>query len=148
MKHQNTCIICNKQFNSHWSTTLTCSPSCKRQRKLRTHRERYTTPFDNINKPKLGAVSELELCAHYLREGYEVFRNVSNNGPADLIIWKPENGELHIVDVKTFNRSNQCEESINNYVKHMEVNSADNVKVVPFNHHSKTPLRHLSDPLE
>jgi len=83
------------------------------------------------------------MCAHYLKEGYEVFRNVSDNGPADLIIWRPETGELHIVDIKTYNRTNQTEEHINQYLKMIENKGAENVKVVPYNHQSKTPLRDL-----
>lgn len=46
-----------------------------------------------------GAASELTACAWLLREGYEVFRNVSPFGRADLIAVK-SSGTFYI-DVKT-----------------------------------------------
>lgn len=42
-----------------------------------------------------------------MREGWEVFRNVSSNGPADIVIWKPNTGEVKFIDVKS------CGEEIN-----------------------------------
>jgi hypothetical protein len=53
----------------------------------------------------LGAHSELVACAFLLREGYEVFRNISSCGLADLVAWKAatssERGELWLIDVKS-----------------------------------------------
>jgi hypothetical protein len=50
----------------------------------------------------IGALSELLACAWLLNKGYQVFRNVSPNGPYDLVAFKgPE--ELRI-DVKTIRR--------------------------------------------
>jgi hypothetical protein len=49
---------------------------------------------------KRGGISELFACAHLIRLGYEVFRNVIANGPIDLIAVK-ENKIIYI-DVKTF----------------------------------------------
>ncbi|HEY5411108.1 MAG TPA: hypothetical protein VIJ94_10325 [Caulobacteraceae bacterium] len=47
-----------------------------------------------------GAVSELLATAWLLDRGYEVFRNVSQHGPADLVGWRP--GEPpELFDVKT-----------------------------------------------
>jgi hypothetical protein len=48
----------------------------------------------------IGALSELAACAWLLRRGYEVFRNVSPNGPADLVAWRPGYDPI-LVDVKT-----------------------------------------------
>ena len=46
-----------------------------------------------------GALAELQACAWLLKQGYEVFRNISQCGVADLIAWKP--GEPPIpIDVK------------------------------------------------
>jgi len=48
-----------------------------------------------------GALAELQACAWLLKQGYEVFRNISQHGAADLIAWRP--GELPIlIDVRTF----------------------------------------------
>lgn len=48
-----------------------------------------------------GAVSELRVCSYLLEQGYEVFRNVSQHGPADIIAWHPETDEIRKIDVKT-----------------------------------------------
>lgn len=49
----------------------------------------------------LGACGELIAAAWLLSLGYEVFRNVSGVGPADLSIWHPTLGDFALVDVKT-----------------------------------------------
>jgi Holliday junction resolvase-like predicted endonuclease len=49
----------------------------------------------------VGAVSELAAASWLLGQGYEVFRNVSAHGPADLIAWNPETGEKIVLDVTT-----------------------------------------------
>jgi hypothetical protein len=48
-----------------------------------------------------GAINELAACQYFLSKGYEVFRNVSQHGPADLAIWHKETNEFTLVDVKT-----------------------------------------------
>lgn len=49
-----------------------------------------------------GAALELEACAWLLKQRYEVFRNVSPVGKADIIIWKK--GEIpKMIDVKSGN---------------------------------------------
>jgi Holliday junction resolvase-like predicted endonuclease len=49
-----------------------------------------------------GAALELEACAWLIKQGYEVFRNVSPVGKADIIIWKQ--GEVPtLIDVKMGN---------------------------------------------
>jgi hypothetical protein len=47
----------------------------------------------------MGASSELIACAYFLREGYEVFRNVSPVGKRDLVIFK--DGKFTSIDVTT-----------------------------------------------
>lgn len=54
------------------------------------------------NKHK-GAISELRACTWLLDNGFEVFRNVSQHGIADLVAWKPRSNEFIAVDVKTVN---------------------------------------------
>lgn len=49
-----------------------------------------------------GAYSEFAATNWLLAQGYEVFRNVSAHGPADLIAWNPITDERIFVDVKTF----------------------------------------------
>jgi Holliday junction resolvase-like predicted endonuclease len=47
-----------------------------------------------------GAQAELVACNYFLEQGFEVFRNVSQHGPADLAIWDPKTEETVFVDVK------------------------------------------------
>jgi Holliday junction resolvase-like predicted endonuclease len=47
-----------------------------------------------------GSLAELQACAWLLKEGYEVFRNVSQHGVADLIAWRPD-GLPILVEVRT-----------------------------------------------
>ena len=54
-----------------------------------------------MSKGHRGAHSELLASAELINEGYEVFRNVCPDGPADLIAWRPETGEVRILDIKT-----------------------------------------------
>mgnify|MGYP001577506587 CR=1 FL=1 len=53
------------------------------------------------NRNTSGAQSELLACAYFLELGYQVFRNVSSQGPADLVIWKPETHKIRFIDVTT-----------------------------------------------
>ena len=54
-----------------------------------------------MNSKHKGAHSELIASAYFLSDGAEVFRNVSQHGPADLVVWYPETNETIFVDVKT-----------------------------------------------
>jgi hypothetical protein len=55
----------------------------------------------NLTPPRkhIGAHSELVACAFLFREGYEVFRNISACGLADLAAWK--DSKLWLIDVKS-----------------------------------------------
>lgn len=53
-----------------------------------------------MDKKHKGSLAELLACAWLLRQGYEVFRNVSQHGVADLIAWQP-NTEPILVEVRT-----------------------------------------------
>lgn len=48
-----------------------------------------------------GCHSELLAVLWLLEQGWEVFRNVSQHGPADLTVWNPTTAEIRLVDVKT-----------------------------------------------
>lgn len=56
-----------------------------------------------MDKKHLGALAETIAVQHLLEQGYEVFRNVSQHGPADIVAWKPETDETRYIDVKTVN---------------------------------------------
>ncbi len=55
-----------------------------------------------------GAISELIACAWLLKEGWEVFRNTSAHGPADLVLWRPSTNEIRFVDVNTAIKSSRA----------------------------------------
>lgn len=50
---------------------------------------------------RVGDVTELELCHHFLNEGYEVFRNLSSTGPVDFVTLDVETGDVVLYDSKT-----------------------------------------------
>jgi Holliday junction resolvase-like predicted endonuclease len=53
-----------------------------------------------MNYKHSGALTELTACAWLLKQGYEVFRNVSAHGIADLVAYDPETRTYMPVDVK------------------------------------------------
>ena len=43
-----------------------------------------------------GSLAELQACAWLLKQGYEVFRNVSQCGVADLVAWQPGGFPIYV----------------------------------------------------
>lgn len=58
-------------------------------------------PSNDLCTSHLGACAELIAASWLLTLGYEVFRNVSGAGPADLSVWSPSGGDFHLIDVKS-----------------------------------------------
>lgn len=56
--------------------------------------------MDHKNSTRMGYIAECSAIPWLLKQGWEVFRNVTPVGPADLIVWNPETGEIIPVDVK------------------------------------------------
>lgn len=48
-----------------------------------------------------GAYSEMAACMWLLKQGYEVFRNISCTGPIDIVAWNRKTGEFFPYDVKS-----------------------------------------------
>jgi len=48
-----------------------------------------------------GAAGEMLVCAFFLSQGLEVFRNVASSGPIDLILYNKETNKTILIDVKT-----------------------------------------------
>ena len=48
-----------------------------------------------------GALAELKAASWLLKEGYEVFRNVSQHGAVDLVALDLNTQEILLIDVKT-----------------------------------------------
>tara|TARA_R100001594_G_scaffold54422_1_gene87976 strand:- start:20643 stop:20987 length:345 start_codon:yes stop_codon:yes gene_type:complete len=56
-----------------------------------------------------GDISETEVCLHLLKNNYEVFKNISCVGPADIVVVNNETRDVMFLDVKTpvlYNYSN------------------------------------------
>lgn len=53
----------------------------------------------------MGSIYELKATIWLQQLGYQVFRNMSPHGPADLVAWCPKSGETLMIDVKSINAS-------------------------------------------
>jgi hypothetical protein len=133
------CECCGKLYKPKTIEHKYCSESCRRKTERERNQNYHKTTLNHLSQGKIGSVSELEMSAHYLREGYEVFRNVSPDGPIDIIIFKKETGELHLIDIKSFVRTS----SPNSYILKEENKKNFDVKVVPYDYNIKQPLRSL-----
>ena len=56
------------------------------------------------NRNKVGTANELKAALWLLEQGYYVFNSLLPYGPADIVAWKPETGEILMIDVKTVRR--------------------------------------------
>lgn len=137
MKNTSKCVVCNSTFKKRCENHKYCSENCRREREKGRYRD---SSLNHLPTSKIGGISELEVCAYYLREGYEVFRNVSASGPADIIVWNPESGEVHIIDVKTYV---SCLDP-KNFITNLENKSDNKVKILPYNYNTRETLRALS----
>ncbi len=68
-----------------------------------------------MNKKQKGSWGELVAAAWLLKQGYEVFANVSDVGPADLVVWRPGTIEIFPIDV-TCARENPAANAANKKV--------------------------------
>lgn len=60
--------------------------------------------FRNTPSKHLGALSELAATKWLLLKGYEIFRNISQHGLADIVAWMPGQAPI-LIDVKTLSFS-------------------------------------------
>ena len=64
------------------------------------------------NTNRIGDITELDICHHFLEQGFEVFRNVASSGPVDFVILDTNTGEITLYDSKTvnpyFNKDGEC----------------------------------------
>jgi Holliday junction resolvase-like predicted endonuclease len=80
-----------------------------------------------------GDYAEIIACSWLLKEGYEVFRNISSKGPIDIIGWK--NGETFLFDVKSAHNNSPVrkntltEEQVKMDVKVLVVNKDNTCKI-------------------
>lgn len=125
--HRKNCEICSKAFSTRISTQLYCSDICKRKNNHKKYRESVKDRPD-FPRTKVGDITELEVSAYFLKKGYEVFRNVTACGPADLVIWNPKDGSVYLIDTKTYHGK---PEHVENYIQNIQKDNG--VKIVPYN---------------
>ena len=105
-----TCKWCDKTFNVRLSKIATgqvyCSVPCAtakqrgKQRPYPAPRLRLmTTP--GVDPKHYGALAEIMACEWLIRQGYDLFRNISQHGLADFVAWRVGEAPV-LIDVKGF----------------------------------------------
>jgi hypothetical protein len=92
-----TCVECGKDFTNTNGLRKYCTETCRRKQSMKRSRE--LNPTDELPSGKTGAVSELLVCAHLLRLGFDVFRAVSQSAPCDIIATK--GNDVRRIEVRT-----------------------------------------------
>jgi hypothetical protein len=54
-----------------------------------------------FSEKRKGDISEIQVCYHLMKKGYEVFRNISCVGFADVVIIHNKTKEKMFIDIKT-----------------------------------------------
>jgi len=90
-----TCKGCGKQFQGH--KRLYCTSTCGAKARSQANAVPHVSHSPGVSSGTCGAIAELIVAAHLLRNGWEVFRNIAPNGPADLMVRK--NGITLDIDV-------------------------------------------------
>lgn len=63
-------------------------------------RHKSNPPVAGVAWKHHGALAEIMACEWMIRQGYEVFRNISSHGLADYVAWRPGQSPI-LIDVKT-----------------------------------------------
>tara|TARA_R100001244_G_scaffold3945_2_gene5119 strand:- start:450 stop:884 length:435 start_codon:yes stop_codon:yes gene_type:complete len=63
----------------------------------------------NSNAKLTGDINESILMAHFMKEGWDVFKNMSCTGPIDMFIYKREENITHKIDAKSSESSAYAE---------------------------------------
>ena len=50
---------------------------------------------------RVGDISEMDICLRFMKDGWEVFRNVGSSGPIDLVVVDFTTGNVMLLDSKT-----------------------------------------------
>ena len=102
------CPHCGEEFSAKpgYASQVYCSVTCRSAATRRRRAERdkavpaSSLPAADLVSSACGDVNELIVAIHFQKAGYQVFRNLSSVGPADLVVWKPGLDPV-LVDVKT-----------------------------------------------
>lgn len=93
------CPQCRRYFRPAHEKQRFCEGDCQRRFDIRRTVNDEVRRTSAVAPRHLGSWSEIIASAWLLELGYEVFRNVSDKGPIDLIAIK--NNEVTFVDVKS-----------------------------------------------
>lgn len=91
---QITCGVCNKEFETHLANKKFCSKECSKKFYFSGNKV-----FD-ISPSSMGAISEMRIGGYFLSLGYTVYKSISTDGFADLIVFKKDEPTLFI-EVRT-----------------------------------------------
>lgn len=91
------CKFCKKKYKKKKSIQKFCSTKCRNDSYIKRNRKHRNIKIKE--RGKIGALSELLVCADLLNEGFEVFRSVSQSCSCDLICMKDD--KIYRVEVKT-----------------------------------------------
>lgn len=95
----NECPQCHRTFRAAHERQVFCGGDCQRRFEIKRTVNDEVRRTAAVARRHLGSWSEIIASAWLLELGYEVFRNVSDKGPIDLIAIK--NNEVTFIDVKS-----------------------------------------------
>ena len=94
--YEKKCEICRTSFRHQFPNTKACSETC---RKIRTNKIHGRYAVDNIPSNTIGSISEMQVAVDLMRNGFSVFRALSQSCHCDLIATKLES--VFRIEVKT-----------------------------------------------
>lgn len=94
------CVYCKETAETEYKRTKFCSNDCASAYAREKHGRERTFP---VATATVGAISELEVAAYLMKQGYSVFRALSPACFCDLIAIK--DGEIISLEVRTGYRS-------------------------------------------
>lgn len=96
-KRKGKCRFCKKKYKKRNANQQFCNTDCYQKFLSKKNKMRAGIKIDE--RGKIGAMSELLVCADLLNSGFEVFRSVSQSCSCDLICMNDD--EIYRVEVKT-----------------------------------------------
>lgn len=99
--HRAICLICNHGFLTNIPNQVLCSQACRL-----THEKNLNGregAYGELPTGTVGAISEIEIAAHFMKAGYAVFRSMSPSCFCDLIVAKKR--KIYRIECRTGYRS-------------------------------------------
>lgn len=93
------CCYCKLPFQPRRDDQKYCGKGCREAAYNESLQVRSQLRERGISPGTVGAIAEMLVCADLLRRGYDVFRAVSPNSPADLVVLYEH--KLYSIEVRT-----------------------------------------------